>query len=163
MRAFVSPTAPRLMCVAAIMAAALVVPGCGLPSATPPTNVKVWGRVTHNGIPLQGGAVIFAFGGQLTSNGAVGFIEEDGTYTVSPPAPDVQFLPGRYEIFIQPPAPHKKPKHKRSEEEDNDSGEKAIAIAAMFPVPKRFNSLETSQLWVNLQDEPNRVDIDLRD
>ena len=34
---------------------------------------------------------------------------------------------------------------------------------AMFPVPKRFRTLETSDLWVNLEDEPNRVDIDMRD
>ena len=162
MRAFVPPAAPRLICLAAILVSAPVVPGCGVPSTTTPSNVQVWGRVTHNGTPLQGGVVIFAFGGQLTANSAAGLIAEDGQYTVSPPPPDVPFLPGRYEIIVEPPSPQRRPKRKDPEAE-NDSGERELAIMAMFPVPKRFRTLETSDLWVKLEDEPNRVDIDMRD
>ena len=44
-----------------------------------------------------------------------------------------------------------------------ESDERAIAIAALYPVPNRFFSPKTSGLWVDLEKEPTRVDIDLKD
>ena len=90
-------------------------------------------------------------------------ISEDGKYSLLSNKTDVGLEPGRFEIFIKPPSPQDKRKHSRSGEEDEESDERAIAIAALYPVPKRFFSPETSGLWVDLEREPNRVDIDLKD
>ena len=52
MKPMVSRVVIFLSCLVSTIAAALVVPGCGVSSASPNT-VQVWGRVTHNGYPLQ--------------------------------------------------------------------------------------------------------------
>jgi hypothetical protein len=44
-----------------------------------------------------------------------------------------------------------------------ETDDKAILFARQYPVPKRFLSPETSGLWVILEREPTRVDIDLKD
>ena len=58
MKAFKSRTSSWLTWPGAIITAALVAPGCGGASANL-NSVQVWGRVTYNGTPVQGGAVIF--------------------------------------------------------------------------------------------------------
>jgi hypothetical protein len=163
MKAFKSRTASWLTWFGAIIAAALVAPGCGGSSANS-NSVQVWGRVTYNGTPVQGGAVIFQPGPTTTSNTGIGLISEEGKYAFFfSDVTDLGFKPGRFQISIKPPSPHDKRKHSRLGEEEEESDEKAIAIAAMFPVPKRFFSPETSGLWGDLEREPTRVDIDLND
>ena len=83
-------------------------------------------------------------------------------YTLVSSEKDVGLEPGRFEIFIMPPSPHDKLKHGRSGEEE-ECDERAVVIALLYPVPKRFLSTETSGLWVDLEKEPTRVDIDLSD
>ena len=139
MKAFKSRTSSWLTRFGAIIATALVAPGCGGYSANP-NSVQVWGRVTYNGTPVQGGAVIFQPGSTTTPNWGIGLISEKGKYTLVSDVTDVGFKPGRFQIFIRPPSPHDKRKHSRTGEEEEESDEKAIAIAAMYPVPKRFFS-----------------------
>jgi hypothetical protein len=161
MKAFAARTAQWPTCLGAIVAAALAAPGCGGSSANS-YSVQVWGRVTYNGKPVEAGALIFMPGPTTRSNWGFGFIAEDGKYTLISNETDVSLEPGRFIIFITPPSPHDKRKHSRLGEEE-ESDERAIAIAALYPVPKRFFSPETSGLWVDLKKEPTRVDIDLKD
>ena len=161
MKAFRSRTAPWLTWHGAIIAAALVAPGCGGSSASS-NSVQVWGRVTYNGKPVQHGQLVFQPAATNRSNWGVGLISEEGKYTLVSSETDVGLEPGRFEIFIRPPLPNDKLKHGRSGEAE-ESNEKAIVVAFLYPVPKRFFSRETSGLWVDLEKEPTRVDIDLRD
>ena len=161
MKAFVARTVQWLTCLGAIVAAALAAPGCGGSPANS-YSVQVSGRVTYNGQPVEAGALIFTPGPTTRSNWGIGFIDEDGKYALISSEANVSLEPGRYEIFINPPSPQDKRKHSRSGEED-ESDERAIAIAALYPVPNRFFSPKTSGLWVDLEKEPTRVDIDLKD
>lgn len=161
MKAFRSRTSSWLTWLGAIIAAALVAPGCGGSSASS-SSVQVWGRVTYNGKPVRYGALVFQPAATNGSNWGVGLISEEGKYTLVSSEKDVGLETGRFEIFIKPPSPHDKLKHGRSGEEE-ESDERAIAIAASYPVPKRFFSPETSGLWVDLEKELTRVDVDLRD
>ncbi len=161
MQAFRSRTSSWLTWLGAIVAAGLVAPGCGGSSASS-SSVQVWGRVTYNGKPVQYGALVFQPAATNRSNWGVGMISEEGKYSLVASEKDVGLESGRFEIFIRAPSPRDKLKHGRSGEE-KESDEKAIAIAAAYPVPKRFFSRETSGLWVDLEKEPTRVDIDLRD
>jgi len=161
MKAFGSRTSSWLTCLGAIIAAALVAPGCGDSSASS-SSVQVWGRVTYNGEPVQYGALVFQPAATNRSNWGVGMISEEGKYSLVSCETAAGLEPGRFEIFIRPPLPNDKLKHGRSGEAE-ESNEKAIVVAFLYPVPKRFFSRETSGLWVDLEKEPTRVDIDLRD
>ncbi len=160
MKAFESRTSSWLTWLGAIIAAALVAPGCGGSPASS-SSVQVWGRVTYNGKPVGYGDIIFRPAPTNKSNWGVGMISEDGKYSLPADVNGVVLEPGRFEIFIKPPSPHEMRKHGVLSEEESD--ERAIAIAATYPVPKRFFASETSGLWVDLEREPTRVDIDLRD
>jgi hypothetical protein len=160
MKAFRSRISSWLTWLGAIIAAALVAPGCGGSSASS-SSVQVWGRVTYNGNPVQYGALVFQPAATNRSKWGVGLISEEGKYTLVSSETDVGLEPGRFEIFIRPPSPHDKLKNGQSGEEESD--ERAIVIALLYPVPKRFFSRETSGMWVDLEKEPTRVDIDLRD
>lgn len=161
MKAFVTRTAPSLVRLGVVIAAALVAPGCDVP--TPSWNtVQVWGRVTYNGEPVQAGTLIFVPGPTTKSNWGIAPVFEDGKYKVVSNQTDVSLEPGRFLIFLTPPSPIVHRKEGRFEDE-NVSDEKAIAIAASYPVPNRFFKPETSGLWVDLEKEPARVDIDLKD
>ena len=153
-------TRPCLTWLGAIMAA-LIAAGCGGPSPNA-SSVQVWGRVTHNGKPVGFGALIFQPEEANKSNWGVGLISEDGKFSILSAEADLGLRPGRFVIFIRPPKPHDTRTHrKRYEEEWTD--EKSVAIAAAYPVPSRFLSKETSGLWVDLDMEPTRLDIDLKD
>ncbi len=160
MKAFRSRTSSWLTWPGAIIAVALVAPGCGGSSASS-SSVKVWGRVTYNGEPVQYGQIVF-HPATSRSNWGVGMISEEGKYSLVATETDVGLQTGRFDIFITPPSPHDKHRHGRSGEEE-ESDERAIAIAASYPVPKRFFSRETSGMWVDIGNEPTRVDIDLKD
>ena len=97
------------------------------------------------------------------SNWGFGFIAEDGKYTLISNETDEQASnPAASTSLSRLHRPDDKRKHSRLGEEE-ESDERAIAIAALYPVPKRFFSPETSGLWVDLKKEPTRVDIDLKD
>jgi hypothetical protein len=161
MKAFRSRTSPWLTWIGAIIAAALVAPGCGGSSASSNT-VQVSGHVTYNGAPVGYGAIIFQPGPGNKSNWGVGLISEDGKYAIASNQTDAGLLPGRYDIFIRRPSPQDTRKRGRHGEEEL-TWEKAIVIAAQYKVPKRFFLRETSGMWVDLENEPTQVDIDLRD
>jgi hypothetical protein len=160
MKAFRSRTSRWLTWLGPIIGAALVAPGCGGSSASS-NSVQVWGRVTYNGKPVQYGWLVFQPTRTSKSNWAFGVISEGGKYSLAPSQSDVVLNPGRFEVYIRPPTVHDKYKRAGSDEEESD--QLAIAIATFYPVPQRFFSHETSGLWVDIGDEPTRVDIDLRD
>jgi len=162
MKAFRSRTSCWLTWLGAIIAAAVVAPGCGSSPANS-SSVQVWGRVTYNGKPVQHGEVVFQAAPTNTSNWGIGMISEEGKYSIASTDPNAGLGAGRFEIFIRPPSPHDKHKLARRGEEEEESDDRAIAIAALYPVPKRFFSSETSGMWVDLENEPARIDIDLSD
>ncbi len=162
MIASMQKTGFRLSCLAGMFAVAMALPGCGASPASP-YPLQVWGRMTHNGNPLQGGLVMFEPEGPVGKTWGIGAISEDGNYKLASSVPDLPLQPGSYRVFIKPPSPKKERKHRRSEEEDNESDEKQIAIAVLFPVAKQYFKSETSGLKVELENEPTRVDIDLKE
>jgi len=156
-----SLSSPWLTWLGAIIAAALAAPGCG---SSPPnsSSVQVSGRVTYNGQPVGYGSLIFQPQETTKSSWGVGTISEDGKYSLLTNQPDLGLQPGRFDIYIRPPAPHDRHRHGRFNEEEL-TWEKAIALSVSYPVSKRFFSPLTSGLWVDLEKEPSRVDIDLKD
>ncbi len=162
MKAFRSRTSSWLTWLGAIIAAALIAPGCGGSSASS-SSVKVWGQVTYNGEPVGYGMIIFQPAKTNRSNNwGVSTISEEGKYSLVASERDVALQTGRFDIYIKPPSPHDKYRHGRSGEEE-EPDQRYFDIALSYPVPKRFFSKETSGLWVDLENEPSRVDIDLRD
>ncbi len=161
MKAFRSRTSRWLTWLGPIIAAALVAPGCGGSPASS-SSVQVWGRVTYNGKPVQYGTLVFQPVRTSKSNWTAGPISEEGKYSLAPSQTDVALNPGRFEVYIRPPSPHDKYNRPGSDDVE-ESDQRAIAIAFLYPVPKRFFSPETSGMWVDIGDEPTRVDIDLRD
>lgn len=151
-----------MRCLGAIIAAALAAAGCGV---SPPSwnSVQVWGRVTYNGEPVKDGGLVLVPGPSTKSNSGIGFISEDGRYNLSSTVTGISLDPGHYVIFFTPPSVHVERKRDLIAEDDTELAEKARAIAASYPVPKRFLSPQTSGLWVDLEKEPTRVDIDLKD
>ncbi len=124
--------------------------------------MQVWGRVTYNGKPVQYGTLVFQPVRTSKSNWTAGPISEEGKYSLAPSQTDVALNPGRFEVYIRPPSPHDKYNRPGSDDVE-ESDQRAIAIAFLYPVPKRFFSPETSGMWVDIGDEPTRVDIDLKD
>jgi hypothetical protein len=145
-----------------LLAAVLTAPGCDLPS--PGWNtVQVWGRVTYNGQPVKGGLLIFEPGSSSNTNWGAAAISAEGKYAVVPSQFDVDLEPGRFVIFLRPPTPETERKRGRFGEEINKPETEANVAVASYPVPDRFFKPETSKLWIDLQKEPTRVDIDLKD
>jgi hypothetical protein len=154
-------TSHRLKWLVAVLAAALCAPGCGEFSASS-NSLQVWGRVTHNGKPVGYGALLFQPAPTNNSPWGIGLISEDGKYSVISAQPDAGLHPGRFDISLRPPAPHDRPKHGPAGEVEV-TWEKALLLNYSYPVPKRFFARETSGLWADLEKEPTRLDIDLRD
>lgn len=164
MKPMVSRVVIWLSCLVLIIAAALVVPGCGVSSASPNT-VQVWGRVTHNGFPLQKGVVIvFEPTVQSNNNWGVGMIEENGKFKLTSAVVDTPLARGRYQVFFKPPSTEDVRRHKhRKANEEMETDEHSFDMLVFSLVPGRFLAPQTSGLTVELEDEPTRVDIDFKD
>lgn len=162
MKAFTSRNVACLTCLGAIVVSALCAPGCGVSSASS-NAVQVWGRVTCNGKPVTGGVIIFMPGPTGKAWGTAP-ISSDGKYTLVTYDATFPFEPGRYTIFILPPG-HKVTRRQSRFEEENakPATENEAAATPKYEVPERFFRPDTSGLWVELDKEPNRVDIDLKD
>ncbi len=146
-----------------VLAALLAAPGCADMPATS-TNLLVWGRVTYNGRPLPGGVVIFMPIAGNKSNWGAAAIADDGKYTVLANDSGVTGMePGEFQIFLTPQPARRRFKKLGRFGEAAGADEVEEEVTTPFPVPERFHHPETSKLWVILEKEPTRVDIDLRD
>jgi hypothetical protein len=149
------------------MLSALVIPGCGVSSASP-NRTQFWGRVTYNGQPLSDGAVIFMPAERNKSNWGAGHIDTAGRFSLSAYQTDSVLEPGRYNIFFRPPGPKfGVTKAKRSEDEETGSkqaGEpQAVSATPGFALPDRFTNPTTSGLVITVDGRPQRIDLDLKD
>jgi hypothetical protein len=158
------------------VARALVLAVCGalLLIWNPPhfgsSSGPVWGRVRLNGRPLTTGAVVFVPVGDSDCQAASGRIDRDGSYTVKTQWSRPDNRPAHYKICIIPVrhrgttrgtergerlSPHVVPV--------SFSPETQSAQNEDFAVPRRFRSLHTTDLEVDLGQESARIDIDLKD
>ena len=142
------------------------IPGFGSSSG------PVWGSVRVNGRPLATGIVVFIPASGSESQPASAEINRDGSFSVKTPWLRPGTTQAPYKICILPdrrrkatgPAgwgqwrsPHVvpvsfSPGSPASRARDED-----------FGVPQRFRTVQTTDLEVNLDREPARIDIDLRD
>src|SRR5262245_35499140 len=83
----------------AIVLLILVIPGCGVSSASP-NYTKIWGRVTYNGQPLPDGVILFQPVDQKNNNWGAGRIGKGGNYTLSAYQTATPFEPGMYTIIL---------------------------------------------------------------
>jgi S1-C subfamily serine protease len=130
----------------AVMAAACLSAGCG---ATP---ASVDGTVAVDGKPLTAGQVSFV---PTTGNAVSAEIGPDGSYHVDglPPGDVIVLVAG-------PPPPVTGNEGLRSKL--STAGPPAAAAPAGPEVPKRYQSVATSDLTRTLQPGPNDYPIDLR-
>src|SRR6478609_5376011 len=91
-------TLPGLMALAACAAlGAASLPGCGVSTASQ-NAPQIAGRVTYQGKPVRGGAVVFLSSDRSKSSWGVGAIKEDGRFSIEVYQPGTTFALGRYDI-----------------------------------------------------------------
>jgi hypothetical protein len=149
---------------AGALVTALLTPGCGVSSASP-TSSQVAGRVTHDGKPLTHGLIIFTPKDQSGGNWGAGQIDKNGRFKISTMQSTIVLEPGTYRIFFKPPAPASERRRGRlGIPEDNDGSDSTGELAPpKLDLPEKFYQPETSGLWVNIEREPNWIEINLKD
>jgi hypothetical protein len=147
------------------MVTALVIPGCGVSSASW-SRAQLWGRVTYDAKPLTDGAIIFFGVDGKSTNWGAGRIDKDGRFFLRPYQVDTPLDAGVYRIFFRPPAPKFEPTRARRssvegrEPSDLDEIPKALP-SPPFPLPDKFLTVNTSGLELYFDGRPQRVDLDL--
>jgi hypothetical protein len=132
----------------------------------------VWGSVRVNGRPLMKGAVLFVPIAERDCPWASAPIARDGSFSVDREWPRPGTTAARYKICIIPD-------RRRNVTGLKEHGERRLphVVPASFSpgspgspdgdedlgVPQRFRTPQTTNLEVNLSQEPARIDIDLRD
>jgi hypothetical protein len=97
------------------------------------------------------------------SNAATGILSSDGRYRLRPAGSDIGFEPGRFQVFLNPPGAVPQSQPSSVSASQTDSRSPSLASSSAYSVPERFLSSQTSDIWVELDKEPTRVDIDLKD
>ncbi|MFO0889090.1 MAG: hypothetical protein U0790_08065 [Isosphaeraceae bacterium] len=147
------------------MLAVLWVPGFGV---TPGGRgrPRASGRVTYNDRPVTNGAIIFEPINRNSDWGA-SQLDPEGNFALETFAGRDELPPGKYRVFF---VFHGKSSRglkdltKRHEEEPADEGlEAPLAGEVPPPIPAKYTRSLTSDLWVVLTKEPNRIDIRLKD
>jgi len=133
---------------------------------------QVWGRVRLNGRPLTGGVVVFLPVGGSLSQAVGGLIVRDGSYSIGSTWRRTGPGRARFKICVIPPGPRKVTTHWAPENEGRPP--KAVPVSfvpeSRVPhgdthesvVPERVRDFSTTDLEVELGQEPARIDIDLR-
>jgi hypothetical protein len=137
----------------AIVLPALAAPGCGQPKST------VTGKVTYNGQPMPGGAVIFHTNNM--TNEVSTSINPDGTYTA------VNVPTGNATITISPGIPPNMPAgilHKTPEDFKAMASAKLseTAIPGKFqPIPDKYKDPARCQLYYEVKRGSNTFNVDM--
>jgi hypothetical protein len=136
-----------------------------------PSSGAVWGRVRLNGQAVTTGAVVFIPVSDRAVQAASARIDRDGSYAVPTAWHRPSGTPARYRICVIPDR-----RQNRTESAERDPRLPRVVPVSFssaprgdrnghdnFPIPPRFRSFQSSNLEVNLDQEPARIDIDLRD
>jgi hypothetical protein len=160
------------------VARALVLAVCGVVltiTGTPgseSTAGPVWGSVRVNGRPLTTGAVVFMPIAERDFPWASAKIDRDGSFSIDPKWERPQTGAVAYKIFL---VPDRRRKLKELVENTVRREPRVVPVSFslgspassdgddQFGVPQRFRAPDTTNLEVNLNREPARIDLDLSD
>lgn len=147
-----------------IILSGIVLPGCGVSSASSPTP-RVWGHVGYNGNSLTDGAILFMPVDRSRSNWGAGVIDQKGRYSISMMEASNGLEPGKYEVFFKfGTRIHKlpDPRHTRFEEAESSRSGEDWTVRVLPPIPDRFTNPRTSGLVIQIGKESSRIDFDLK-
>lgn len=135
-----------------------------------PGFTHVWGHVSYNGKPVPGYAIYFQPTDESRTHWGVGRMTDSGLYFITAYQLEYSLQPGPYIIFIRPlvPAPGStdvfgSPLAGAGSKEATGKSSRSTPSAPQHPLPQRFTDAKTSGLVVNIDDEPQRIDINLAD
>ncbi len=143
----------------------MVIFGCGDDGLG--KRYTVSGTVTYKGQPLEKGTINFyAAGGQeAAARGASGSIV-NGSYTLSTIGGDDGAFPGEYLVAISARAPDMSEAKANQEKVGGSMRQDDVAKAfknASSPIPKKYESTNTSQLKATVIAGSNKIDFPLAD
>ena len=135
-----------------------------------PGFTHVWGHVSYNGKPVPGCAIYFQPTDPNSPQWGIGRLSESGLYFLTAYRLDTTLAPGTYTIFIRPlslgPAgtnqyrfDPEKPLSKQATDQSSGSSPSTPQLL----IPERFTNAETSGLVVNIDGQPQQIEIHLRD
>lgn len=130
-----------------LFAVALVLAGCGSDSDTPPT-APVTGTITYQGKPVTGGQVEFHPQG-VEGNPGISPLGPNGEFTLTTYENEDGAVIGHHVITVQVFPQGGLPGEGFSEDD--------------APIPKKYESAETSDLKVEVKDEDNVFPLELKD
>jgi hypothetical protein len=133
-----------------------------------PGFTHVWGHVSYNGKPVPGCAIYFQPADVTSTHWGVGRMTDSGLYFITAYQLDSTLQPGPYTIFIRPLTPNlfrtEVSGSSSAGADSKDRTEKSSPSSkARVLIPKRFTDATTSGLVVNIDGEPQRIEIHLTD
>ena len=135
----------RALLLAALVAAASVLDGCG-----PSEKIgEVEGRVTFNGQPVKEGTVVFA--GPDGSSGETP-LDQDGRYALTPP--ENRLRPGEYVVTITPLLQYDNPDPRKT------SPEKVEKRAPN--IPEKYRRVGSTPFRVTVKEGKNELNFDMK-
>lgn len=154
------------MCSFASALAMLVVIGCGADDELG-KRYPVYGTVSYKGTPLEVGTITFyATGGKDSeTRGASGSIK-NGSYTLSTIGGDDGAFAGDYVVAVSARAPDMSLAKANSEKSGGTFRQDDVAKAykkAESPIPKKYESTNTSGLKAKVEARSNKIDFELTD
>jgi hypothetical protein len=165
MNACIIRSTPWLMMVILGTACSLfLLPGCEVSTASPDV-AHVAGRVTFEGRPVKGGAVVFIPSDVSNSFWGAGVIRPDGRFVINRGQSEENLVRGRYDIIVRPGFSDRREKQAKSQEAgQSESAKSEQAETTPKPeIPERYQDVKTSGLWVNLERDSNWVEINLQE
>jgi len=169
MMAFTSQSLPSMRAASLLVALGAVFPlGCSVSSAND-ARTKVWGRITVDGKPLEGGLIVFWSTDPAKPNWGAGPINNRGEYELTAYATGRSLAPGKYQVQIKPAEENARPPRGVRGEKESDLASESRSESDQEPAPAkpvfptRFQNPNTSGLEITLGKEPTRVDFELTD
>lgn len=138
--------------------------GSGSPALDPSTQATISGTVTIDGTPIPVDSIVH-FESTDTGTTATGKIDALGNFSAVVPDPKKGLVAGRYRVMVAPPP---KPAVQMSDVGAYTNAMKSGGAAAKpgsgensSPIPKLFQSLQTTKLILEVKAGPNTFNIDL--
>lgn len=144
-----------VVCVALMtLLATLTSGGCGSDN---PKTVKVTGKISYNGQPLNSGTVALIPKDTDAGYGATGQIQEDGTFELTSFKPNDGAAPGQYAVTVQV-----------FPDEEASGGELGLPGAEFGmgnkpPIPLGYSDPSTTKLTALINDGETELDLKLED
>ncbi len=137
-----------------LSAAVFAAVGCGGPDLDFPELVPVEGTVTQDGEPLSSVHVMFTPTGQTRGQGAMGFTDEEGRYTLSTQYGEGAPV-GQYDVvlskLVMPDGSDYEPK----------PGEGPMDSPAREVLPPRYSNPEASELTATVPEGGDEIDFEV--